>query len=103
MAMANNMFVIATIHQPNWETFSMFDKLLLLANGRSVYSGPLRELPTFDIFSALTTINRRITVEAMPYFTSLGYPCPKHTNPADHAINIVNTDFASDQVIAANR
>jgi hypothetical protein len=27
------------------------------------------------------------------YFTKIGYPCPPHVNPADHIINILNTDF----------
>lgn len=35
------MVVVATIHQPNWETFSLFDKLLLLAQGRQVYYGSI--------------------------------------------------------------
>lgn len=33
--------------------------------------------------------------EVVPYFASLGYPCPPHTNPADHVISIINTDFSS--------
>lgn len=31
----------------------------------------------------------------MPYFESLSHPCPPHTNPADHVIGIINTDFGS--------
>jgi hypothetical protein len=27
------------------------------------------------------------------YFAKIGYPCPPHVNPADHVINILNTDF----------
>jgi ATP-binding cassette, subfamily G (WHITE), member 2 len=27
------------------------------------------------------------------YFAKIGYPCPRHMNPADHAINIISTDF----------
>ena len=35
------MIVIASIHQPNWESFALFDKLLLLAQGRTAYFGPI--------------------------------------------------------------
>jgi hypothetical protein len=31
----------------------------------------------------------------VPYFEKLGHPCPPHTNPADHVIGIINTDFSS--------
>ncbi|KIM77700.1 hypothetical protein PILCRDRAFT_825138 [Piloderma croceum F 1598] len=35
-----NMVCIATIHQPNWEVFSLFDRLTLLSAGRVMYNGP---------------------------------------------------------------
>ena len=38
-AQRHEVIVIATIHQPNWETFSLFDKLLLLAQGRTMFFG----------------------------------------------------------------
>jgi ABC-type multidrug transport system ATPase subunit len=44
LAHDTHMICIATIHQPNWEVFSLFDKLLLLAGGRVMYNGPAREL-----------------------------------------------------------
>jgi ABC-type multidrug transport system ATPase subunit len=49
VAVKNNVLVIATIHQPNWDTFSLFDSLLLLANGSTIYSGPLREHPFLSL------------------------------------------------------
>lgn len=55
--------IIVTIHQPPSEIFHMLDDLLLLADGRIVYHGP--------------------ATAAVPYFTSLGHPCPMYTNPAD--------------------
>lgn len=33
--------------------------------------------------------------DLVPYFTRLGFPCPSHTNPADHVIGLINTDFTS--------
>ena len=32
--------ILCSIHQPSYEVFSMFDKLLLLAEGRIAYMGP---------------------------------------------------------------
>lgn len=39
LARETNMVCIATIHQPNWEVFSLFDRLTLLAGGRVMYNG----------------------------------------------------------------
>lgn len=55
--------IIVTIHQPSSEIFCMFDKLLLMANGRVAFLGT----PT----------------EANEFFTSLEAPCPINYNPAD--------------------
>lgn len=55
--------IIVTIHQPPSEVFHMLDDLLLLADGMVVYHGP--------------------AANAVPYFASLGHPCPMYTNPAD--------------------
>lgn len=55
--------IILTIHQPSSEIFSMFDKLLLMANGRVAFLGT----PT----------------EANDFFAQLQAPCPTNYNPAD--------------------
>ncbi|EIN11024.1 P-loop containing nucleoside triphosphate hydrolase protein [Punctularia strigosozonata HHB-11173 SS5] len=73
LAKASNIMVIATIHQPSWQTFSLFDHALLLARGRVAYSGPVSDMAT--------------------YFESLGYPTSQHANPADTAIDAISTDF----------
>jgi ABC-type multidrug transport system ATPase subunit len=64
--------ILCTIHQPASETFNMFARLLLLAEGRTAY---------FGLRSA-----------AMTYFQGIGYPCPENYNPADfyvHTLAIV--------------
>ena len=58
--------IITSIHQPNSQVFQSFDRLLLLADGNVVYSGP----PS----------------KATAYFKSLGYHCPKQYNPADYVM-----------------
>lgn len=50
--------------KPRYEIFKMFHQVMLLAEGgKIVYHGP--------------------STEALPYFESLGFVCPPHTNPAD--------------------
>ncbi|KAK0539385.1 hypothetical protein OC835_001134 [Tilletia horrida] len=73
LAQTHNIAVVCTIHSPNWETFSLFEKVLLLARGKTMYFGAVSELT--------------------PYMASLGHPCPTHSNPADHAIMLISTDF----------
>lgn len=52
-ATRHNVIVIASIHQPNWETFALFDKLLLLAQGRTMYYGPIGKPADFIIYARL--------------------------------------------------
>lgn len=69
--------VIATIHQPSAEIFFLFDDLLLMADGGIMYHGPIRD-----------------TVD---YFQSIGYDCPKNTNPSDWLfMTILNNEEASE-------
>ncbi|KAG9015259.1 hypothetical protein FRB95_010725 [Tulasnella sp. JGI-2019a] len=77
IARRHGMIVIASIHQPNWETFSLFDKLLLLGQGQTMYSGPCDQL-------------------ALYLERGLGHPVPQHSNPTDHALELVNTEFILD-------
>ncbi|KAJ3117086.1 ATP-binding cassette sub- G member 1 [Phlyctochytrium bullatum] len=60
---ATGRTIIATIHQPSSEVFHLFDDLLLMADGRVIYSGQADG--------------------AIDYFSKLGYECPEYTNPAD--------------------
>jgi hypothetical protein len=72
-----NILVVASIHQPSTTTFNHFDKILLLSLGSTVYSGPVNEIGNF--------------------FARQGFPIPNYTNPAEHILQLVNTDFAPDQ------
>ena len=69
--------VIAVIHQPRYEIFQMFHKVLLLAKGgKLVYYGD----PT----------------EALSYFEQyLGIPCPQHVNPPDFFMDTISGDTNS--------
>ncbi|XP_025202813.1 protein white [Melanaphis sacchari] len=61
--------IICTIHQPSSEVYSMFDKILLLANGRTAFLGS--------------------TNDAIEFFKTLGVSCPKNHNPADFFIQLL--------------
>ncbi|VDM39299.1 unnamed protein product [Toxocara canis] len=58
--------VICTIHQPASELFSLFDRVLFLAGGRTAYIGP--------------------PAKALAFLDRCGYPCPDDYNPADMII-----------------
>lgn len=63
-----NRTVVFTIHQPRSNIVALFDQLILLSKGRSVYSGP---------FSSCQS-----------YFDSIGYSCPPGFNIADYLVDL---------------
>lgn len=62
--------IIATVHQPSAEIFRMFDYLLLLASGQTVYFGPAHK--------------------AISYFSSIGIHPPAKVNPADFLLKVIH-------------
>ncbi|KZV94696.1 hypothetical protein EXIGLDRAFT_739854 [Exidia glandulosa HHB12029] len=60
--------VIFTIHQPRSNIVSLFDRLIVLAKGKLVYSGDMQDCHT--------------------YFANIGYPCPPGFNIADYLIDM---------------
>ncbi|THC95396.1 hypothetical protein EYZ11_005120 [Aspergillus tanneri] len=77
LAVVNNLIIIASIHQPSTSTFQLFDKLLLLSEGKTCYFGPVPAVPS--------------------YFDSIGLPIPSNTNPAEYLLDIVSSDFTVHQ------
>ncbi|KAG8281222.1 hypothetical protein J6590_063422 [Homalodisca vitripennis] len=59
--------VVCTIHQPGSELFTMFQQVILVADGRIAYIGT--------------------SSGALDFFQSLGYSCPEAYNPADYMIH----------------
>lgn len=57
------MTVVATLHQPSSEILHTFDRLIVLADGMTVYNGLVSEIPNF--------------------LRGLGYNIGKYQNPAD--------------------
>ncbi|CAK9049462.1 Protein white [Durusdinium trenchii] len=68
--------VLATIHQPSEEVFNLFDKVLILVEGRTVYFGS----PT----------------GGLKHFASLELLCPHDESPPDFFMRCVATDAGED-------
>ncbi|KAI1254649.1 hypothetical protein MGN70_003663 [Eutypa lata] len=60
--------VIFTIHQPRSNIVALFDRLILLAQGKTVYSGPFSQ--------------------CQEYFDNIGYSCPPGFNIADYLVDL---------------
>ncbi|XP_068243394.1 protein white-like [Palaemon carinicauda] len=58
--------IISTIHQPSSEVFALFDRVLLMAEGRTAFLGS--------------------TENALQFFAGMGKVCPESYNPADFFI-----------------
>ncbi|XP_074898132.1 ATP-binding cassette sub-family G member 8 [Buteo buteo] len=65
-----NRLVLLSLHQPRSDIFQLFDLVLLMTSGVTVYSGTARDM--------------------VQYFTELGYPCPKYSNPADFYVDLTS-------------
>jgi len=77
--------IIFTIHQPSVEVISLFDRLVLLGRGRTVYFGT--------------------NAEMLDYFAGIGYKCPSWENPANYLMDTIHGDNQSyeDKLIAAKK
>lgn len=64
--------VVSTIHQPNSDIYSSFDRLLLLAKGKIIYMNKA-EL-------------------AVDYFASIDFQCPELSNPADYFMTMMSIE-----------
>jgi ABC-type multidrug transport system ATPase subunit/ABC-type multidrug transport system permease subunit len=75
--------VIFTIHQPRSNIVALFDRLILLAQGKTVFSGPF--------------------TQCQSYFDSIGYECPAGFNIADYLVDLTmhagNRHFLDDGTI----
>ncbi|XP_056251179.1 ATP-binding cassette sub-family G member 8 [Seriola aureovittata] len=70
-----NRLVLLSVHQPRSDIFQLFDLVVLLSSGSAVYCGAARDM--------------------VPYFTALGYPCPRYCNPSDFYVDLISIDRRS--------
>ncbi|CAF1347038.1 unnamed protein product [Rotaria sordida] len=61
--------IIFSIHQPRYSIFKLFDKILFLSAGHNIYLG--------------------LSNEVLPYFSSYGFNCEEHDNPADFVLDLL--------------
>ncbi|XP_012936225.1 broad substrate specificity ATP-binding cassette transporter ABCG2 [Aplysia californica] len=64
--------IIFSIHQPRYTIYRMFDNLMLLSGGHTVYHGPAQE--------------------ALTFFAEQGFVCQEHNNPPDFFLDVINGD-----------
>eukprot|EP01018_Ginkgo_biloba_P020210 Gb_20468 [translate_table: standard] len=67
--------VIMSIHQPSYRILGLLDRLIILAHGQPVYSGPPDRLP--------------------PYFADFGNPIPENENSTEFALDLIQELDAS--------
>ena len=70
--------IIAVVHQPRSSIYFLFDTLMLLAEGRVVYFGPIND--------------------CTKHFSEIGYLCPTNFNPADFIMDVVSTDSRTEEL-----
>ncbi|UJR24857.1 hypothetical protein I4U23_006226 [Adineta vaga] len=61
--------IIFSIHQPRYSIYKLFDTVLLLSSGHTIYLGEANGL--------------------LSYFALQGYKCEEHDNPADFALDVI--------------
>lgn len=65
--------IVSTIHQPSSEAFYYFDRVILMADGFTVFQGD--------------------AAESLEYFRSMGEDVPKLCNPADYFMKVLAVNY----------
>ena len=81
VAVSSKMAIVATIHQPGASIYSHMGSLLILSRARTAYYGQASQL--------------------MEYVSSLGKPVPLGVSIAEHVLDLINADFASEEEVDA--
>ncbi|XP_006839528.1 PREDICTED: ATP-binding cassette sub-family G member 8 [Chrysochloris asiatica] len=78
-----NRLVLISLHQPRSDIFRLFDLVLLMTSGTTIYLGAAQHM--------------------VQYFTEIGYPCPRYSNPADFYVDLTSIDRRSREQEVATR
>lgn len=81
VAKEENIIIMCTIHKPSIKVYQGFDQLMIMSRGRTAFAGDVKD--------------------AVPYFDSIGFPCPPATNPAEFYLDLVNSDFSDESVVGS--
>ncbi|XP_078047222.1 protein white isoform X1 [Augochlora pura] len=77
---ARGKTIVATLHQPSSELFALFDRILLMAEGRVAFMGTALEACAF-----FETCRPCVCKN----FFRLGAACPSNYNPADYFVQVL--------------
>ncbi|RKO98411.1 hypothetical protein CXG81DRAFT_4133, partial [Caulochytrium protostelioides] len=83
LCQTTGMTLIVTMHQPRTRIVALLDAVLVLAKGRTLFSGPCAAV--------------------MPYFADLGFVCPAATNAADWLVDLASVDTRTPAASRATR
>ncbi|XP_006882439.1 PREDICTED: ATP-binding cassette sub-family G member 8 [Elephantulus edwardii] len=78
-----NRLVLISLHQPRSDIFQLFDLVLLMTSGTTIYLGAAQDM--------------------VQYFTEIGHPCPRYSNPADFYVDLTSIDRRSQEQEATTR
>lgn len=78
-----NRLVLVSLHQPRSDIFRLFDLVLLMTSGTTIYLGAAQHM--------------------VQYFAGVGHPCPRYSNPADFYVDLTSIDRRSREHEVATR
>ncbi|XP_037663118.1 ATP-binding cassette sub-family G member 8 isoform X2 [Choloepus didactylus] len=78
-----NRLVLISLHQPRSDIFRLFDLVLLMTSGTTIYLGAAQHM--------------------VQYFTEIGHPSPRYSNPADFYVDLTSIDRRSREREVATR
>lgn len=81
LAVAENLAIVVTIHQPSQRVYEMLSSVMLLSKGRVAYYGPADK--------------------ATDYFEAVGEHLPERMSIAEFMLDLVNSEFTSTEKVVA--
>ncbi|XP_054857731.1 ATP-binding cassette sub-family G member 8 [Eublepharis macularius] len=72
-----NRLVLLSVHQPRSDIYQLFDLILLMTSGATIYCGAAQDM--------------------VQYFEEIGYPCPTYSNPADFYVDLTSVDRQTEE------
>ena len=77
LAVERKKTIVMTIHQPRETIVQLFDKIMLLSQGRTIFFGSMEN--------------------GLQHFSTLNYNCPEDSNPANFFIDMITLDYRTEE------